>query len=287
MKTFSDIFFCLILAANLSCQAQSDSLSGDDITIDAAAKKYVNEYGSITLSVLNDSSWNVHLENNDKHSFDTVMVASKNEYFSRYSIENETHVLEYNKGGISVSNSRLRVLEFSSYGRLQDESRIPKLYGRDFYRTDKIIELEGEILYAHKIGFSIDGIFIMNPGKSTYGYRLVSGFITKEKYPLAYYSTNDSPQGMFSDTSIAHYRLVCRDCIWKTPESSLYNGYPVNLSTGEPAIAWEFADSEAFILEGHEPWTDAELKEKISVEGYLVQNKRGSFLKNWKIIDGH
>ena len=286
MKALSNIFICLMLVANLSCQAQSDSVTAHEDILKIADRQYVNEYGSITLSALSDSSWNVHLENNENHSFDTVMVVSKNEYFKKYSIEKELHFLDYNKGGISFSNSRLRVMEFSSYGRLQDESGIPKLYGRDFYRADEIIELEGDV-YHPKGGKTIDQFYFNKPPDIKTGYYVASGFFAKEPYPEAYYSTKRSPQGMFPDDGKIRYRLVLQDPRIKQPKPTVYNGYPVNLSGGEPAIAWEFADSEAYILEGHEPWTDEELKEKISVEGYLVQNNRGSFLKNWKIIDGH
>ena len=42
-------------------------------------------------------------------------------------------------------------------------------------------------------------------------YLTAEGVIKKEKYPKAYYSTNESEQGIFSDTSIAHYRLIMED----------------------------------------------------------------------------
>ena len=89
---------------------------------------------------------------------------------------------------------------------------------------------------------------------------------------------------MFADTTVIHYRLVMDNPKIELLEKTLFKGYPVNTSVNQAAIAWEFADSEAFTLEGRAPWSDEELQKPIRVEGVLVQNINGSYLKNWKII---
>lgn len=248
---------------------------------------YINEYGSIKLTQLNDTLWKTEFENIEGYQFDTTMVSvTDDSAFWRYLAPEEELFLQYSWGGLSVGKNSLLVLEFSSYGRLAHQSGIKELYYRAFYRADQTVEIKGD-LKRSKSGISVDEIYILEQNQLEAGYHLLEGKVVREKYPMAYYSTDESPQGMFSDTTIIHYRLVLKNMKEKALEIREFVGYPVNISSGEAAIAWEFADSDAYILEGHAPWTTDELNQKIVVRGTYVYNGKGSFIKNWEIIDGH
>ena len=56
------------------------------------------------------------------------------------------------------------------------------------------------------------------------------------------------------------------------------------MSDGRALFVWDFADSEAFYLDGVSTWDEKYLNKKIRVEGQLFQFIDGkSVIKNWKI----
>ena len=61
------------------------------------------------------------------------------------------------------------------------------------------------------------------------------------------------------------------------------------ISDSKPLFVWEFADSEAFYLDGLKSWDNKYLNKTITVEGILTQYidgvYSGSVIKDWKIID--
>jgi hypothetical protein len=73
------------------------------------------------------------------------------------------------------------------------------------YQLDTIISLQGSIK-RDKSGTHINGIYLKE-APDTKGILKIKGKLKRVAYPLSYYSTNESPQGMFSDTSMKHYRL--------------------------------------------------------------------------------
>jgi hypothetical protein len=58
------------------------------------------------------------------------------------------------------------------------------------------------------------------------------------------------------------------------------------MSEGKAMFIWDFADSEAYYLDGLQAWDSRYLNKKIRVEGVLVQFIDGkSVIKDWKIIE--
>jgi hypothetical protein len=89
---------------------------------------------------------------------------------------------------------------------------------------------------------------------------------------------------MFSDISVAHYRLILESYEIKEIPTTIFRGKTMNIG-GRAAFIYEFADSEAFFLDGKEDeWKMSELNKEIKIEAVLVQDRTGcSVLKNWKI----
>lgn len=73
------------------------------------------------------------------------------------------------------------------------------------YRLDSMITLEGK-LKRDKSGTQLNGVYL-ETAPNTEKIVKIQGKLKRIAYPIAYYSTNESPQGMFSDTTIKHYRL--------------------------------------------------------------------------------
>jgi hypothetical protein len=291
------IFFLVLIGFNFSSFGQSHT-PDEKVPAELMDYTFVNEYGTIFLRHDFDSLWTVSLTNNEGFRFNTAMIEGSNTQMKKYGVEEENHFLKYSWGGLSFSESRLRVLEFASYGQLQDESKISQLYQRDFFNANKKLEIEGEFSVS-KRNLTIDGFYLDDSADNSFElyfdssddnsveYHKITGTIVREPYPKSFYSTSEFSKEMFPNDGKIRYRLRFVNYKVEALKNSIYKGYPVNLSTGEAAIAYEYADSEAYILKNHLPWTVDELKEKITVEGYLVQKKNGSFLKNWKIVDGH
>ena len=275
----------IILISAQSCQGQTTDLSQDDKPL-VNENLYVSEHGQVELIQLNDTTWRTIFTNNDGFVFDTTMIkAQKTDQPSIFAIKGEQFFLKYHWGGLSVLKDRIYVLEISSYGMLGTQTDMWGMYNDPFFNLNETILLKGTVEGSKGLR-SMEGVYFLDTDiKSGQYYELV-GKITKEKWPSAYYSTAESPQGIFGhDTSKVHYRLVMKSPRDVTPELTEYKGNTINISTGEAAIAWEWADSEAYILDNHKPWTKSEELKPIRVRGILVQNSKGSFLKNWEIIE--
>jgi hypothetical protein len=68
-------------------------------------------------------------------------------------------------------------------------------------------------------------------------------------------------------------------------EKTIYEGTAM-MSNGKALFIWDFADSEAFYLDGLTSWDSKYLNKKIRVEGVLVQFIDGrSVIKDWKILE--
>lgn len=280
------LFNILIVACCfLSCQdAEADSTLNEPEVVDNG-QIYVNEHGQVELNQINDTTWQTIFTNNEGFIYDTTLSANNAGGFFRFRDSNAVY-LPYNWGGINFTESELFVIELSSYGMLATEAQMWEMYERSFFRIGQEIEFQGEV-HPEKDGLKANGMYF-EIGEQTIepAFYNITGTIKKERYPIDYYSTDESPQGKFgNDTTIAHYRLILENPTFELPETYIYEGSKVNTSSNQACIAWDWADSEAYYLEGHELWSDDEVGEHIKVEGYLSQNGYGSVLKNWKIIE--
>lgn len=246
---------------------------------------YINEQGQAKITKVNDSLWHTSFETLDGYIYDTTLAIGDS-YSVRVKPLDELFFLEYNWGGLSVSESRVSVFEFSSFGRLAYESGMSQIYTLPFIRAEKQIKLEGDLRFT-KGHPTLEGVFFDKPIEVEEKYYRVTGTVVREPFPRSFYSTAESPQGMFSDTTKTFYRLVFKNFTIEVPEPYTYKGTAINDSRGLPCIAWEFADSEAYILDGKKAWKKEELGKSITVKGYLTQGILGSTLKNWEIVDGH
>ena len=247
---------------------------------------YINEQGQLNLVKVSDSLWHCEFKTLDGYQYDTTLRVSSNLNMQAYRQNDELFFLEYNWGGLSVSKNKVTILEFTSFGRLAYQSGMSQIYTLPFIRSGEKITLEGD-LRSSKGNATIDGIFLdPNPKVEPKFYR-INGVVVREPFPRSFYSTSDSPQGMFKDTTKTYYRLVFKKYTIEEPELTTYKGLAINNSNGLPCIVWEMADSEAFILDRKKPWTKEEQGKPIVVKGYLTQELLGSTLKNWEIVDGH
>ncbi|NJO88875.1 MAG: hypothetical protein HC831_07895 [Chloroflexia bacterium] len=243
---------------------------------------YANEYGEISLKKLDSLKTSVSFKNNKLEVFDTLMFADYD--FDMVKNSDSIPFLSFNiKAGIEPHPECLYVHEFSAGIYLSRFIWIEEMFVRPFYKIMEPVELKGEIKFS-KRGATIDGIYLENY-QSEQGYFKVTGTIVKEKYPKAYYSTSESPQGMFSDTNIIHYRLIMRDYVVSKPERQRFKGRLTN-NFGKAAFVWEFADSEVYYLEGKDIWSEEMVGKEVVIEAVLVQTRKSAgILKKWRIIE--
>jgi hypothetical protein len=254
------------------------------LSSDSHSGVYVNEHGQLELKKLNDTTWSTSFMNNDGLVFDTVMYVRADSLKKIYYAQNEDFFLSYHWGGLSVSKDRITVFEFSSYGMLGAQTQMWGMYERPFYKLGTNTSVFGKLNHG-KGGTTLDGIYLKDDLSALPNYLELTGTLSKEPYPIDYYSTTASPQGMFSDTTIKHYRLTLQNAKSTRYYSLVYKGYPVNYTDGSAAIAWEFADSEAYLLDGKNAWSEAELAREVFISGYLINDvHKGSVLYNWKDV---
>lgn len=286
---FLHIYFLGLLAcagSNTDIPVTEQDQTNENISNEFEPKEggelYVNEFGEIELVNVDDTTVRTIFRNNNGDEWDTLMRVIND--FELIETSDSMPFLTLGMRGIQKYKHKIQVFEFSSMLFIDQFIRIEHLYDRPFFKSGTNVFFDGDV--ENGKGATIDGIWLLNAEVPSYNatYLQVEGTIRKEEFPKDYYSTDESPQGMFGEESGPHYRLVIENASISTPEPSIYGGYPVILASGEPAIAWEFADSEAYILEGHEPWNRHDLSKRYKVSGYLVQNETGSYLKNWRII---
>ena len=242
---------------------------------------YANEYGEVQLSIKNDSTIRTIFKNNEGAIFDTLMII-KND-FKLSSNQNHLPFLQLHWGGLELHNNRLYVREYSNLLFLASYIQIQEMYTRAFYKIDKSTTIKGEVKFT-KGGAILNGIYLIDYNKTPSKHIAVTGIITKETYPIDYYSTEASPQGMFGDTSIIYYRLVLKDYKINDLSKQIFTGTTINVNN-QAAFAWEFADSEIYFLEQSKVWSKTQLYKEITIEAILIHDSVGkSILTNWEII---
>ncbi|MCD4793053.1 MAG: hypothetical protein K8R54_07475 [Bacteroidales bacterium] len=274
MKTLNKLLLalCFLFPANLVTAQQFD--------IKKIKGLYANEYGEVKLIQKNDTIMRAVFKNNKGEVFDTLMRIKHDFKLHR---QDSLPFLQLHMGGLEIHDECLYIREYSIVAYLNRFIQIQEMYTRPFYKINEKVTVTGEV-YFQKGGTLINGIYLINYFKKGRQYSTVEGIIKKEKYPIAYYSTEESPQGMFSDTSITHYRLIMEDYEVKELPKQTYKGTTINVS-GKAAFVWEFADSEIYFFDNKEPWSKKELNKKIEIEAVLIQDiAKKSVLKNWKII---
>lgn len=255
--------------------------NADDLDIKSTL--YVNENGSIELIQINDTIMRTIFENNTGDRFDTTMKIIHD--FRLIREKDSLPFLSLGMRGIQMHASHLQVYEFSSMLFLDQFIRIENLYTRPFFKTGEEIALSG-VFTNGKGGQTLGGIYLNEPQKARHGdHYVATGYLTKETYPLAYYSTDESPQGMFGDTSEVHYRLVIKNVTLEKPENTTYTGSVLTDENGVKWFIWDFADSEAYRLGKSDDLIKVENGMKITIEGFLVQDHQGSILYNWKLSE--
>jgi hypothetical protein len=273
-----------ILAANISCANESDSdlrEVTDSVLRIISESVYANEYGKILLSEINDSTMRTVFYNNEKMVFDTLM---KINYDFRLLQNDGFPFLHLRTGGIKMHENRLEIHDFGGPTYMAVYADIENIYERPFYKVNDTVVIHDLITHP-KGGEMIQGIYILPNTGIQNEFATMKGIITKEKYKREYYSTADGPQGMFSDTAQVYYRLVIKPIDAKILPRQILTGRTMNIN-GSAAFIWDFADSEAYYLDGHQPWNEKELDKKITIEGVLVQFEDGkSVLKNWQIVE--
>lgn len=277
-------FFIASLTIALVClivnSAKSTDLSDENPAI-PPTEIYGNEYGEIHLTPLNDTIMHTVFFNNEGKVFDTIMKV--NYHFSLLP-DDSLPFLHWKTGGIKVWENRLEIHDFAGPAYMAMAINIENIYDRPFYKLNDTIVLKDEVKHP-KGGERMHGIYVIPGCGYQNEYVHLTGIVTKEKYPREYYSTADGPQGMFSDTTEIHYRLVVKPISTKVIEKYVYTGTTMNID-GRAAFIWDFADSEAYYLDNHAPWTKEELNKSIKIEGVLVQYiDQKSMLKCWKIIE--
>lgn len=202
MKKIKILSLPLIVFLLLNCGNKKET--GDK---EKNKEVFVNENAEIKLSYLNDSTVKTHFKNNEGISFDTTMKISE-----KGKINPDTSIssyLRFNMGGLILYGDSLRIVEYSSMLYLTRFIKFPEMYSRSFYKTEKKITLSGEVLF-HKGGPTLNGVYLKNY-EGRQGNARLKGYIEKEPFPREYYSTSESPQGMFSDTTKTYFRLVMKE----------------------------------------------------------------------------
>lgn len=208
MKTLKNLFFfsCLYFIAGCISGKQENIYNENK---ELKRELYANEYGEIELIKENDTLMRTILKNNIGEIFDTTMFI--NHHNSLISKQDSLPYLQLGMTGIELRNECLIVHEFSNIEYILQFIQIEELYSRPFFKVGKAVTVEGDVRFAK--GLTINGIWLYaeDYDKIPESYVAITGIIKKEKYPLDYYSTEESPQGMFSDTSVVHYRLIMKD----------------------------------------------------------------------------
>lgn len=242
---------------------------------------YVNENGLIQLNKINDTLMSVLFQNNEGQRFDTVMKICTHENFKL--AYGNYPFLKWHMGGIQMYEHTIQVVEFSSLAYICQYIQIPNIYERPFYKSGDTIQLSG-LIKRSKGDLLLNGIYLNSDSLYENDFIVTSGVLRKEKFPRSYYSTNESPQGMFGDTNVVHYRLVFEPITTKKIEQRTMTGSLQNIN-GEAAFVYDFADSEVFYVDSVMSWNQDQIGKRVVLEGYLVQfENQKSMIKNWRII---
>lgn len=209
MKTLIILLFVACFCVSACCATGKQENVSDD-NKEMIGELYANEYGEIRLIKVNNTSMRTIFENNEGKVLDTTMFINYD--FNLIQKHDSLPFLQLGMSGIELRNECLFVHDFSNIAYLSQLIRIEEMYTRPFYKIGKELTVDGDVTFAK--GYTINGIWLSENDSQKIPERYVSihGAIRKEKYPIDYYSTDESPQGMFgSDTSIIHYRLIMED----------------------------------------------------------------------------
>lgn len=180
----------------LSCNANAEN--------EMVWEQYGNENGEIKLTELNDSLVRVVFSNNDGFTFDTT--GRQTVVSTRLNLDSNGTFIQIGTGGIEKVKNGLWVHDFTSIAQLQMKTQISDIYSRMFYNLSEEIEITGR-LDGNSKGKTVNGIYLPLIKIMAGRYYQFKGRIKREPYPMSYYSTESSPQGIFSDTSKTQYRL--------------------------------------------------------------------------------
>ena len=233
---------------------------------------YVNEYGKIRLIDINDTLMQTTFENNDGFVFDTLMTIRRN--FDMVESPDSLPFLQLGMSGIQLCNGHVDVYDFGGMALMGMYTKIPQVYERPFFKSGEAVTLTGKLInngerstFCEMISDSLfpimDGIY------------KITGFVNRQQIDST--SSNDGSNSKF-------YALHFQAEVIEDKISDLFQGYPINLANGKAAIAWEFADSEAYILDGHQPWTNEELERPITVTGNHEHTEDGTYIRNWEVF---
>ncbi|MBI3133691.1 MAG: hypothetical protein HYZ14_03355 [Bacteroidetes bacterium] len=278
-NTKMHIAFLGILATGTSCANESDY--GNAGIKKAETSIYANEYGEIRLTQINNTEMQAVFFDNEKEVFDTLMSIDSD---FKLLPDQDLPFLKLQTGGIQMYDNRLEIHDFTGPAYMAMYTGMNHIYDKPFYKLNDTVTIKDNVTHP-KGGEQIAGLYVIPNSGYQNEFVELTGIITKEKYPREYYSTPDSPQGMFSDTTQIYYRLVIKPISVNPVKKQVYEGRTMNIN-GQAAFIWDFADSEAYYLDNHAPWTEEDLDKKITIEAVLVQFIDGkSVLKSWKIID--
>lgn len=230
---------------------------------------YANEYGEIRLTPGKDSSMKVVFLNNKGDEYKTDMELEQN---STMLYDNTKPFLKWETGGLKLDEGFVEVHEFSNVARLGIYIQIPHVYERAFFLLGDTVEIQ-DVVEMTPQGPTLHGIYLNTDQDIRKGVLRAKGIIRKEMVPS---EAGDSEHS---------FRLVMTPFSIEVVEPYLYEGSIRNIE-GRAAFIWDFADSEAYYLDGHEPWKDEELDKRIKIRAVLFQFIDGrSVLRDWEIIE--
>lgn len=192
-----------------SCEQQTpDHKTSESSLSNSRATHYVNEYGAITIEPVAENQIHAYFENNNGIQWDTSFTLNTDNSIFESSFVKGKKVYQNEFIFLFISSAKVSVLDISGIATLPMKTQIKSLYTRPFFRSDSIITTRG-IVKRGKGDIYLNGIFLDEfPSDHFKDTIEIKGKVMKEKYPRAYYSTPESPQGMFGDTTKIHYRLT-------------------------------------------------------------------------------
>lgn len=197
----------------LSCQTNKSQNNSPKVAAPEKKQreiKYCNEFGEVLL-VPQDSSYKVTFYKNDSVVFDTLFYLNRNQDIFDTAYTRGKNILQLRYSFIIFDEHTLTVQDISNIAYMPAKTGIKNLYFRDFYRCDTTTIINGKLTFG-KGGPRIEGIYLdQKIVTNDTNIVQIKGKIIKEKYPRAFYSTHESPQGMFPDTTGDHYRLVLKN----------------------------------------------------------------------------
>lgn len=248
---------------------------------------FFNRFGEMELVQKSDGLWELVFTKSSGERYDTMLSAFENDLYETIALKKKKDTFLLGFENLKKDTSMFPIIlqehvfvspyfiKFNAsplisamnYGGLGDEFNLQTdLYTNYWFRKDAPVVFYGDVKLK-------DGKYYMNnlllsESEMEEGYYCFEGKVD-------IYHEKSCPDGCLKGVD---YKLT-------QPEPTVYKGYPVNLPGGVAGIAWEFADSEAYVLEGKDVWSEEELTRDIDVSGFLVQNQNGSVLKNWEVIE--